>query len=287
MANTQSTRRPALVGATCNRGRALTLSFTLLTCVALLVPSGCGKRSKIEQDKQETASGADLNERAGELWKARAAEDCATMFLFEPTRGDEGVTEEEYINYCKNEEPFRVHDYEILDTVTEGDLGWVELNVSTSMRKFPSAAPVESHRWEKWHHINGEWMPVGSKDLTAYPDAPALRDRDAEAELRKRFDASWQARLDRDWPTLYDFIDPRDRDQVDSGVFADTHALFEYLSCDVHWVEVKGNAGVVYVTVHHKLNDPSLTKLPPRDATVREEWVRHDNEWYLDVRRGE
>jgi hypothetical protein len=230
---------------------------------------------------------AGLAERARQLWDAKVAEDWSTVFLFEPTRGDEGVTEAEFIRYSETEEPFRVHGYTILQVLTEGDMGWVELDVSTSMRRFPTVPPVDAQRWDKWHRINGEWQPVPAKTASAYPAAPVLRDAEAEAQLRQRFDASWDARHRRDWEAMYQFIDPRDRDDLGQDVLAETYEVLQFLSATVHWVEVIDDVGAVYVTVNHKLNDPSMSKLPPRDANIREEWVRYQNEWYMDVKRAD
>lgn len=268
----------------------------IITLGLLLGISVCGcRRDGVSNDPQGDAGNtqAALAERARTLWDAKVAGDCHTVYLFESSRGLEGVTEEGFCDYFNNEEPFKVHSCTVQDVLVDGDMGWVQLEVTTSMRRFPAANPVTAQRWEKWHYVpdlvdgGKHWIPVPPDALEAYPDTPALRDAAAEAELRARFDESWQARVDHDWTRLYDFIDPRDRPQIDPQVFADTHAMFEYLSCDVHWVQVKGDNGTVRVTVHHKLNDPSLTKLPPRDATVREEWVRYEGTWYLDVKRAE
>jgi len=262
--------------------------------LAVLSSAGC-RRGEIRQPfgtERRPPAAADaapqpqtLTERAGTLWRARVEEDCATAFLFESTRGSEGVTQESFCEYFRNEDPFRVHSATVGEVLSEKDWGWVQLEVTTSMRRFPTATPVTTQRWERWRRVDGEWMPVPAKELDEYPDSPALRDAAGEADLRARFDASWQARVNKDWPALFELVDPRDREGIDPTVFAETHSLFEYLDCNVHWVEVKDSAGVVRVTVHHKLNDPSLTKLPARDATVREEWVKYEGEWYLDVKR--
>ncbi|HRX84594.1 MAG TPA: hypothetical protein P5572_06190 [Phycisphaerae bacterium] len=269
-------------------------TWALLVTLLGILPAGCG-RGRMGDDGQSAAVDAEsaLRDRAETLWNAKVAEDCKTVYLFESSRGEEGVSEDSYCDYFNNEEPFKVHSCKVGDVIVEGDMGWVQLDVTTSMRRFPAANPVEAHRWEKWYYtddpVDGgkHWIPVPPKELDAYPDSPAVRDREAEAELRARFEESWNARVNRDWTRLYDFIDPRDRATVDEQKFADTHAMFQYISCNVHWVEAEGDLGTVRVTVHHKLNDPSLTKLPPRDVTVREEWVRYEGTWYLDVKRAE
>jgi hypothetical protein len=32
-----------------------------------------------------------------------------------------------------------------------------------------------------------------------------------------------------------------------------------------------------------KLDDPSLTKLPPRVLEIAEQWVKYEDAWYFDV----
>lgn len=266
------------------------LLVIMLAAGLVSAPAGC-RREAISTEVQQVSSEMaatpveTLRARAKLLWDAKVAEDCATVFLFEPLRGQEGVTEEDFCVYFKTEEPFKVQSCTVGEALVEGEMGWVELDVTTSMRRFPSAAPVSTHRWERWHLVNDEWRPVPANLLDSYPAAPPERDLAAEADLRARFEESWQARVDRDWPRLFDFIDPRDREQIDLTVFSDSHELIEYISCNVHWVEVIGDSGIVRATVHHKINDPSLTKMDARDAAIREEWIRFEGEWYLDTKR--
>ncbi len=61
--------------------------------------------------------------------------------------------------------------------------------------------------------------------------------------------------------------------------------LFDYLSHRLDWIEVIGNQGRIRVTYHHKLTDKSMEKLPARDATFIEAWVKSEDEWYLDLKR--
>lgn len=232
------------------------------------------------------AAGADaLRQRALQYWTARREEDWSTLFLFEDTRGQEGVTEEAFIQWGKTESPFRVHGFELRDAVVDGPLGWVELEATTSPRKFAGARPVTLSRWEKWRLKDGEWMPVPDTQVEAFPESPARRDAAAESVLRDRFHESWQARLVDDWPRLYELTDPRDHGDVPFEKLTETHELFDYRAATVHWVQVlRGtSAGKVHVSIEHKLTDPSLTKAPPRIVTVTEAWVLVDGNWYLDL----
>jgi hypothetical protein len=226
-----------------------------------------------------------LRARAEENWAARKNEDWATLFKYEDKRVKPDVTEKEFADWSKANYPFRIHSYKIGETIVDGDMGWVQVNCSSSVRKFAAARPVDVERWEKWKRLNGEWIPVPDQDLGAYPSAPPLRDVAAEASLRARFEESWEARKNADWGHLYSFTDPRDRDTVSIEKFSETHALFGYRDCTIHWVEVMkgGEIGSVWMTVTHKLTDPSLTKAPPRSVTVSEKWNLIDGEWYMEL----
>jgi hypothetical protein len=105
-----------------------------------------------------------------------------------------------------------------------------------------------------------------------------------EELLRSRFQETWKARKAADWHTLYGLTDPEDRATVTESMFAESEALFEYLSHRVQWVQVIGGQGKIYVTYHHKLTDPSLEKLPTAEVTIHERWIRRGNEWYRDLK---
>ena len=137
---------------------------------------------------------------------------------------------------------------------------------------------------QKWAAHRGDWFPVPPQQTDSYPAPPAIRDKAAEAKLKSRFSQTWPLRKAGDWSGLYDFADPRDRDAVPLTEFADSEGLFAYRSQDLKWVEVIGDKGKVRVVYVHTVTDPSLTKLPPREAEITENWIKVNNEWYRDLK---
>jgi len=228
-----------------------------------------------------------LESRAAVYWKAKAAEDWPAVYPFLDPADTQGAPVEQFVQWSSENEPFRIRSYEFQDFETDGPIGWAHLRYETTLRKFPDLPPQQSVQCQKWRLRDGAWYPVPIRELPNYPEPPSRRDRAAEQQLRKRFLASWPLRKERNWSTLYNgFTDPQDRGQVSEAEFAESEGLFEYIEQEVVWVEVIGNRGRIHVRYRHKLDDPSLTKLPPADAFLTESWVRVDNEWYRDLIRG-
>ncbi|MBU0718086.1 MAG: hypothetical protein KJ749_07550, partial [Planctomycetes bacterium] len=223
--------------------------------------------------------------RARTLWEAKLKEDWKTVYSLEDPRTIGEAGEAEFVAWCQEHEPFRVHSYSVGDVLIEGDMGWVEVDCRTSVRKFAEAPIRDVHRWEKWSRIGGVWYPVPRKELDSSPASPAMRDVVLEARLRERFESACEARMARDWPRLYEMSDPDDHYVVSEPMFVDALEIVEYVSYEIVWVEVLGEQGRVRVAYTHKATDPSLTKMPPKINIVNEEWVLRDNEWYLDLAR--
>jgi len=257
----------------------------LITVAALVfLPSCAGPQRRAAETVKPTYPGADdLKGRAEQLWTARRAEDWNTVFRFEDPQRRQEMVQAEFVTWCQENEPFRVHAFEVKRVQTDGPLGWVELDCRTSVRQFPKMPPRDLVRWEKWRIVDGQWYPVPRRGLKNYPDAPARRDAAAEARLSKRFEQSCQARCAGDWERVYEMTDPRDREHVTREQFVEKESIFQHVACDVQWVEVVGNRGRVRVLYKAKLNDPSMTKLPPQATYATERWIEYEDNWYLDL----
>jgi hypothetical protein len=245
-------------------------------------PIGTTEQAVLEAPPETTPVDA-LRRRAERLWQARLDQDWSAMFAFQDPQAVEGVSEEEYVAWAEENEPFLIEDYRLGDVITNGEMGWVEVYSRTGMRRFPAVPPRDVHRWEKWRIRDDRWFPVPPKELQYYPASPAERDTAEEPRLLARFEESWEARRQRDWDRLLELTDPAVRGEIPPEEFAESQELIEYLDCDVRWVEVLGDHGSVLVAIRHKLNDPSMSKLPPRTVVVTERWVKVDGEWYRDL----
>jgi hypothetical protein len=233
----------------------------------------------------EARSSGALRERAERLWTAKAEEDWATVFTFGPP-GEYATREQaEFVAWSREKEPFRVQSYQIGRVLTDGkELGWVELDYSAAVRKYPDLPPRDAHRWQKWFFVTGEWYPIPLRELSLYPESPVLRNAVEEARLLERFKEAWTAKHDGNWHQLYELTDPRDREDVSEDQFAEVEGAFEYLSYDLHWVQVISDRGNVRVSYRHDIADPSLAKLPPRTLSIAEDWVKYEGEWYRDLK---
>jgi len=224
-----------------------------------------------------------LRQRAAESWEARSKDDWAAVFRFQEPR--EGVTEDGFIDWCEKEEPFRVQSFQVGDVIADGEMGWVEVDSLTSVRRFPAMPPREVHQWEKWRLTDGIWYPVPRPELESYPISPALRDAAEEARLLARFEESWKARSCEDWASLYELVDPADRLEITGEQFAEVFSLLDFLSCKLRWVEVVGELGNIRLAYCHKVVDPNLTKMLPETSVMTETWIKRESVWYLDLKR--
>ncbi len=232
---------------------------------------------------RDASAEATLLHRAETLWRAKSHGDCKTAYQFaDPAyRNDEAA----YIEWCKNEDPFRILEYKLHGAQAEGDLGWVRVVSKTQFVRIPGTPVQEVDTWDKWRRIGGEWLPVNKRELAAYPEAPAVRDHAAEQRVRARLDEVWQSRLARDWHRLYELIDPLDRSVISEDQLIQSEDMLVQAACKVCWVEVTGDRGRTRATYSNRLNDPSLSKMPLKDTDVTEYWVLRDGAWYLDLKR--
>jgi hypothetical protein len=222
-----------------------------------------------------------LRERAGRFWQAQQDGDWGTVYRFQdPEEIGAAYSEQDYIEWSKENEPIRVHSFELHQAIAQDDMGWVDLTNSTSLRRFPKVPPRETRRWQNWHRLDGTWYPVPQEQLENFPSSPTLRSAAEEERLRERFVESWNARRDRDFERMMELTDPGNRPEL-----PETHQedLFEYVDFDIHWVEARGTMGKVRVAIAYKATDPSLSKFPAKTVLVTEPWKMVDGEWYIDL----
>ncbi len=260
-----------------------------LSAWACLVITGCqspdstAKVSQLNPSQVRSVISQDLKDRANELWRAKAEKNWPVVFSYrEPqTRKDESLTA--FKKYCEEKEPFVVHSYSLEKTEVDGDLGWVNIEYTSTMRQYPNLPARKVKTWEKWRITDGQWYPVPTKELPFYPAPPCQRNLKAESQLLERFEKSWQERKAGNWSSVYEMCDPEDRKLIPKEEFAASMSLIKYLSREVKWVEVINNKGKILVDILHKPTDPSLTKLQPSLSTMNEKWILVDGIWYQDI----
>jgi len=262
----------------------------IIVCTGLTLASCTGTRNSTGWTTTAQSSPQrlekDLHQRALRFWTAKAAEDWNTVFdyQYEPDMRAR-LVKEEFADWSSKNDPLKVQNFSLGRLSIDGDLGWVEVEYRSTVRRYPDFEPREARLWQKWRHSKDGWFPIPQEDLDSYPESPVLRDAVLEQGLRERFDQTFQARLVRDWKRLYDMTDPRDRETVTFDMYVEAEELFEYLSCQVEWVEVIKEFGRVRVNYRHKVTDKSLEKLGAKDGILTERWVLIDNQWYRDLKR--
>lgn len=256
--------------------------------LVLLVSVGCQSTGSNRTGTRAAESGASrLAQRCEYYWNARAGEDWKSAFdYYEPTTRAK-LVREDYEKWSAENEPFRIHSFRIENVQVDGDVGWALVHYASTIRRFPDLPPREASMWQKWRRTQGDWYPIPVDELQAYPDPPALRDKAQEMRLRDRFEKTASLRKASNWSELYRFTDPADRADVTEDMYVEGESAFAYLDYRVHWVEAIDGFGRVCVTYRHRVTDKSMEKLPPRDLSVIEKWVRSDadGEWYRDLKR--
>ncbi len=260
--------------------------IALLRFLLVALPAGCctAPRHRVESHGRDSAdSNARLRHRVGQYWSAKAAEDWSTVYGFLTPTIQASKSSGEFVEWSKNNEPFRTLTHEIVDVRTDGERGWALVRYASELRRFPDAPPRETQTWQKWVRIGGEWYPVPPSELVLHPNTPALRNAREELRLKARILLASEARKNKDWHALYLLSDPRDRARYSEESFVRAERLVEYLSCTIDWVEVIGDRGRARIGYEHRLADPNLTKLPVQVLFVIEPWTLCEGEWYRDL----
>ncbi len=261
-----------------------------VVCAALVVAGGCGDRR--EGGGEDTQAAAPrttedpgvkaLREQATALWTALSQEDWKARYALEEPAVREQISEEDYVKWCVEKEPFKYVSFHFFGVEAEGDMGWVDIERALSVRKV-GTPPTSMRVWQKWRRVDGQWYPVPTKEVDYYPSAPSLRDRQGEMELAKRFQAAWEQRKSGNCTDLYNFLDPRDLAGRSVEDFCKLVTEKQFLDYSVNWIEVVGDRGRIVGAFKTKVNDPNLSKIPVTLDPMSEYWVRHDNQWYIDV----
>lgn len=253
--------------------------------VVLLILSGCvaGSRTARTPAPPPPPNAEQLRARAAQFWTAQAAEDWVSMYQFEEPARRAQSTEASFVTSHETSEPFRITSFNMTGVQTEGAFGWVDLDYRCKVRKFADAEPRDVHRLQKWRITENEWYPMPTAELDSAPECPAMRDAAGEIQLRQRFNEARELRLAAAWDRLYEFLDPRAREELSAAEFADVQTQAQVLACELEWVEVVGERGRVRAVYQVKFADPSLTKLPAMTVPKNDRWVRYEDQWYIDI----
>jgi hypothetical protein len=225
----------------------------------------------------------ELQTRARSFWDARVAGDWDTVYSMLPPEEQAQVTREKYVEYQATGGPFRYLKAQIGEITIDKDMAWIALVYTVEARQYPGIPPREITTFDIWTRRE-DWRPVPRAILNEYPRRPPhARPAEEEARLIARVDASWQARQKQDWTAVYGFLEPGYRQNVSLEEFLLRRAKLIYESHQVVWAEVTEDRARAKVVFTHRLNDPSVSKMTPRESTDVEDWIKIDGEWYRDL----
>gem|GEM_PF-1598015 len=256
------------------------VSLALSACVS----DGGAKGNAGGRPRSKQADVATLRGRANELWTARKDENWQFAFGFEDPAERKEWELVKYEEWQKTNFPFKVLSFELGGVDVDDDLGWVEVNYNSRVRKFPDVPPRDASMWQRWHRVDGAWYPVHPRYLDQYPEPPTRRDAAQEVRLRTRFLESFECRKTRDWKHMWELLDPRDRKESKPEDLAEIEEINEYRSCQVKWVEAINTQGRVLAVYERKIADPNLKTMKPMFNEEMEKWVLFEGEWYRDLK---
>jgi hypothetical protein len=222
-----------------------------------------------------------LRERAQAFWDARVREDWAVLYQYLPTSGKSQEGLDEFITFSKKNTAFKYLSFELKETETAGDLGWVKLVCMAQPKGVSNVPPRKTETWQLWEMKDGNWVPVPTKQLAEAPSRPpSMRPAAEEAELTKRVNEFWEAKEKEQWGLIYEYCDPEFRKAVSQEEFLQKKAQYYYVAHSVDWTEVTGDKGKVKVTYLIRPTDPYLSKVEPADDTFIEDWIKIEGVWY-------
>jgi hypothetical protein len=221
-----------------------------------------------------------LKARADRLWEARVKGEWASVYEFLLPEEQTKLTQEQYVISKKEKGPVHYLSAEIGEVAVAGDTGWVEVNYLWRPSAYSALPPTQAHLWEVWQKRE-DWRPLSKELREQVPSRPPhVRPAAEEAALGKRAEAFWQAKEAQDWRRLYEYLEPGYRAQEPIDAFLKKKSVALYLTHRLEWVEVSDEHGRVKVAYTHRPNDPTLTKLDPRESTVIEDWIKVQGQWY-------
>jgi hypothetical protein len=257
----------------------LKASFTLAATFIFFSVLGAGSLQAAQDERKA------LTDRAKALWEARVKGDWGTVFEYLAETEKKTGTKEEYIAFSKEKGPFRYLSYKLEDVDVEGSVGWVKTAYELEPTRFPGLPPNKVNTWQVWEKRDGQWFPIPNERQLEVPKLPPrLRPLKDENAVMARANEFWQAREKDDYKAVYQYLPPAFREKVPAEEFLGKKALNSYVGHSVHWAEVSGDRAKVRVTVDYRPNDPNMTKMDPLQETTMQEWVKVNNQWYLDVR---
>ena len=258
---------------------SLSQSFILVAMLLTLDLLAVGSLQAAQDERKA------LTERATALWQARVKGDWATAFDFLSDTEKRGGTKEQYIAFSKEKGPFHYLSYKLGDVEVDGDVGWVKTAYEVEPTRFPGLTPSKLDLWQVWEKRDGQWFPVPNARLQDVPKLPPrLRPLKEESAVTARANEFWQAREKEDYKSVYQYCPPAFREKVTAEEFLSKKALNVYLGHSILWAEVTGDHAKLRVAVDYRPNDPNLTKMEPTRETILQEWIKVNNQWYLDIR---
>lgn len=246
----------------------------LAGALALLASAG-GVLAAPEDDDAQV-----LRAVAQRFWEAQSQGDWSAVYdmLTPADRGE--LSREQFVAKRQENWPFRYQSFRLGEVVIADQVGWVEVSYEVLLTLVPNRSPETVHGWQIWVNSDG-WRPVPEKLRQEYPSRPPkLRSAREESALARRVEEYWQAITAQDFARAFQYMEPTYRERMSLEDFAKNPHYVLILAHRLAWVEVTRDKGRVKVVYTGKVNDPSMSKLDPREMAVIEPWIKVNGEWY-------
>ncbi len=108
----------------------------------------------------------------------------------------------------------------------------------------------------------------------------------SEEALRRRAEAYWAARQEKDWNKIRSFVDPTLVDNLGDYFkkMEESKDFSKIISFSVQDMKISGDEGQTWTAVSLHVLHPLLGAKPyPLEQTVEDTWVRRKGQWYLVI----
>src|SRR5262249_17758523 len=94
-----------------------------------------------------------------------------------------------------------------------------------------------------------------------------------------RTTAFWEARIKKDYQTIYDIYEPRLHDTATPAEFMRSRGLIDYFVYTIEDVRVEGDRGTTRVRYNWKPNHPAFSEMKPKEEVMEDKWVFVEGSW--------
>lgn len=226
-----------------------------------------------------------FEQRVKSFWEYQFKDDWGALYDYLSPSVKAQLTKEKFIKAKTESAPLQYISYNLGNMETSADLGWAEVSFTAKVKLTPDKPDKQLKIWQLWRKDDdGKWNIMAPEEAATQPYfPPSIRAKLDVADLARRVDEFWRAQETQKIETVYELCEPHFKQRMPFEEFVGKKSVYLYLSHSIEWVEAMGNSGRVKIKSTQQHSDPHLSKMPPKEHSSVEHWVRVDGAWYRRV----